>query len=126
MSFGLIAICYGGVGGLIIEAVDIWGRLRTWQQDRHGARAGNESLPMPSLARYIDPVPDTTVALTRALLGCAAGWLLHDEITGVYAAMAVGASAPALLAGIGKATTPAEAIWGQPDSLPASSSQVAE
>ncbi|HXL92975.1 MAG TPA: hypothetical protein VN969_28945 [Streptosporangiaceae bacterium] len=60
-----------------------------------------------------DPVPDLAVAFTRALLGCAAGWLLHDEITGMYAALAVGASAPGLLAGLGKATTPAEAVWGR-------------
>ena len=84
-------------------------------------RSARAQGPLPSLSRYIDPVPDAAVAVTRALLGCAAGWLLHDEITGAYAALAVGASAPALLAGLGKATTPAEAIWGQSDSHPASS-----
>jgi len=52
------------------------------------------------------------------LLGCAAGWLLHDEITGMYAALAVGASAPVLLAGLGKASTPADAVWGWPGGRP--------
>jgi hypothetical protein len=47
-----------------------------------------------------------------------AGWLLHDEITGMYAALAVGASAPALLASIGRATTPAEIIGRLPDGPP--------
>jgi hypothetical protein len=119
MSFWLTAVCYGAVGGLVTEAVDMWGRLRAWQQARHVARSRNR--PLPSLTRFIDLGPDLAVAFTRALLGCAAGWLLHDEITGMYAALAVGASAPALLAGLGKATTPAEAIGGRPGSRPVSS-----
>jgi hypothetical protein len=118
MSFWLTAICYGAVGGLITEAVDMWGRLRAWQQARHTARTGK--MTPPPVTRFIDPVPDVAVALTRTLLGGAAGWLLHQEITGMYAALAVGASAPALLAGLGKATTPAEAIWGRPDGQRAS------
>jgi hypothetical protein len=115
MSSWVTAVSYGAAGGLITEAVDMWGRLRAWQQARHAARSRNlRRRPPPSLARFVDPVPDLAVAFTRALLGCAAGWLLHDEITGMYAALAVGASAPALLAGLGKATTPAEALSGQP------------
>jgi hypothetical protein len=119
MSFWLTVICYGAAGGLIIEAVDMWGRLHAWQQARHLARSRNR--PLPSFTRFVDPVPDLAVAFTRALLGCAAAWLLHDEITGTYAALAVGASAPALLAGLGKATTPAEAIAGRPGGRPAPS-----
>jgi hypothetical protein len=120
MSFWLTAVCYGAIGGLITEAVDIWGRLRDWQQARHVARSAKK--PLPAFTEYIDPAPDVAVALTRALLGAAAGWLLHDQITGTYAAIAVGASAPALLAGLGKATTPAEAISGRPHGRPSSPS----
>jgi hypothetical protein len=117
MSFGLTAIYYGAAGGLITEAVDVWQRLRSWRQARHAALIGKK--PLPGLVpRFIDPAPDLSVALTRAGLGCVAGWLLHTEITGMYAALAVGASAPALLAGLGKATTPAEAMGGRPDSPP--------
>lgn len=91
----------------------MWGRLRAWQQARHAARSHNSrKRSLPAFRQFIDPAPDLAVAFTRALLGCAAGWLLHDEITGMYAALAVGASAPALLAGLGKATTPAEALSG--------------
>jgi hypothetical protein len=118
MSFWLTAICYGAAGGLIIEAVDMWGRLHAWQQARHSARSRRR--PLPPFTRFVDPVPDLAVALTRALLGCAAAWLLHNQITGEYAALAVGASAPALLAGLGKATTPAEAVAGQPGGRPGS------
>lgn len=115
MSSWVTAVSYGAAGGLITEAVDMWGRLRAWQQARQAARSRRaRKRPPPSLAWFVDPVPDLAVAFTRALLGCAAGWLLHDEITGMYAALAVGASAPALLAGLGKATTPAEALSGQP------------
>ena len=115
MSSWITAVSYGAAGGLLTEAVDMCGRLRAWQQARHVARWRNvRKRPPPSLTRFVDPVPDLAVAFTRALLGCAAGWLLRDEIAGMYAALAVGASAPALLAGLGKATTPAEALSGQP------------
>jgi hypothetical protein len=117
MSFGLTAIYYGAAGGLITEAVDMWQRLRSWRQARQAALIGGT--PLPALApRFIDPAPDLSVAFTRAALGCVAGWLLHDEITGMYAALAVGASAPALLASIGRATTPAEIIGRLPDGPP--------
>lgn len=119
MSIWLTSICYGAVGGSITEAVDMWGRLRAWQQARRVARASKRQ--PPALNRFIDPAPDLAVAFTRALLGGAAGWLLHDEITGMYAALAVGASAPALLAGLGRAVTPTETMLGWPPSDPGSS-----
>ena len=64
----------------------------------------------PAITRFIDPGPDLTVAFTRAVLGAVAGWLLRGQITGIYAALTVGASAPAVLATLGKATTPAGAL----------------
>ena len=61
--------------------------------------------PRPDIKNYIDPAPDVVVALTRATLGCAAGLLLRSQVTGIYAALTVGASAPALLASLGKTAT---------------------
>ncbi|MFF8772937.1 hypothetical protein [Kitasatospora sp. NPDC015120] len=101
------AVASGAGGGLIAEAVVTYGRLHSWQQARHTARAA--AAPLPPLGRFVDPLADTLAALARVALGGAAGWLLHTEVTGVYAAVTVGASAPALLAQIGRATTPAEA-----------------
>ncbi|MGW6239784.1 hypothetical protein ACWGBX_30355 [Streptomyces sp. NPDC055037] len=102
------AAACGAGGGLIAEAVVTLGRLREWQQARHTARANAEALP--DVGRFVDPLADSLAALLRVALGGAAGWLLHTEVTGMYAAVMVGASAPALLAQVGRAATPAEAL----------------
>lgn len=102
------AAACGAGGGLIVEAVTTFGRLNDWQQARHAARtAGNQ---LPRIDRFIDPLADSLAALFRVALGSVAAWLLHDEVTGVYAAVTVGASAPALLAQVGRATTRADVL----------------
>lgn len=102
------AVASGAAGGLIAEAVVTYGRLRNWQDARHAALAAET--PLPPLGRFIDPLADSLAALMRVAMGGAAGWLLHTEVTGIYAAVTVGAAAPALLAQIGRAATPAEAL----------------
>ena len=106
------AMACGAGGGLIVEAVVTFGRLHAWQQARHAARAVADALPQ--IDAFVDLPADSLAALFRVVLGGAAGWLLHAEITGVYAAVTVGASAPALLAQVGKATTPADALRSGP------------
>jgi hypothetical protein len=106
------AMACGAGGGLIVEAVVTFGRLHAWQQARHAARAAAGTLPR--IDAFVDPPADALAALFRVVLGGAAGWLLHAEITGVYAAVTVGASAPALLAQVGRATTSADALRGGP------------
>jgi len=102
------AMGYGAIGGLITEAIAMWRWLEAWQQARRAAIT-RRRWP-PAITRFIDPGPDLTVAFTRAVLGAVAGWLLRGQITGIYAALTVGASAPAVLATLGKATTPAGAL----------------
>ncbi|MFJ9432606.1 hypothetical protein ACIRQY_23510 [Streptomyces sp. NPDC101490] len=99
---------YGAGGGLVVEAVVSFGRLHAWQQARHAARTASEVLPR--LGAYIDPPADLLAALFRVVLGGVAGWLLHGELAGVFAAVAVGASAPAVLAQMGSATTVTEPL----------------
>jgi hypothetical protein len=106
------AVGYGGVGGSVTEAVIMWGRLHAWQQARHAATA--KGAARPPVTRFIDVGPDSAVAVTRVVLGCLAGWLLHGQVAGMYAALTVGASAPALLASLGKATTPAALLQQEP------------
>jgi hypothetical protein len=102
------AIGYGAAGGSAAEAVVVWGRLHAWQLARHAALA--DGMALPPFTRFIDPVPDLAVAFTRVLLGCMAGWMLHGQVGGMYAALMVGASAPALLASLGRAATPAGVV----------------
>ncbi len=106
------AMACGAGGGLIAEAVVTFGRLRSWQQARHAQRAVAGDLP--PIGVFIDPPADGLAALFRVLLGGMAGWLLHTEVTGVYAAAAVGASAPALLAQLGRSTTADGALHSAP------------
>lgn len=96
-----IAIALGAAGGAIAEAVDRWADLTDWQRARHAARLGQKT--PPPLVNYIDPVADGLVALTRLVMGALVGWLFHSEVSGVSAAIAVGATAPALLAQVGAA-----------------------
>ncbi|GAA3086070.1 hypothetical protein GCM10020000_85820 [Streptomyces olivoverticillatus] len=104
------ATACGAGGGLIVEAVVTFGRLHAWQQARHASRAAADQLPR--IGEFVDPLADSLAALFRVALGGTAAWLLHAEVTGVYAAVTVGASAPALLAQMGRATTAADAPRG--------------
>jgi hypothetical protein len=97
------AVGYGALGGLVTEALFFWQQLRAWQLACHQALPKKK--PRPTFGSFVDPFPDLSVAVTRVALGCAAGWLLRSEISGNYAALIVGGSAPALLASLGKATT---------------------
>jgi hypothetical protein len=99
---------FGALGGLVMELLSVWQRLQAWQQARR--LAAPKRKPLPAFASFIDPFPDALVVVTRAALGCVAGLVLRSEITGLYAALIAGASAPALLASLGKATTPVEAL----------------
>ncbi|MFD0366928.1 hypothetical protein [Streptomyces sp. NPDC127114] len=108
MLSGAEGALYGAGGGLVVEAVVTFGRLHAWQQARHAARVAAEALP--KLGAYVDVPADSLAALFRVVLGCAAGWLLHGELGGMLAAVAVGASAPAVLAQMGSATTVTEAL----------------
>jgi len=106
------AVGCGGVGGALVELVIANGRLLAWQAARHRARQTRHRR-MPPLRHYIDPSADLAAGLSRVALGAATGWLLHAQITGLYAAVAAGASAPALLRQIGSFTTVQALVRGE-------------
>jgi hypothetical protein len=100
MDWAAAALC-GMAGGVIVEAVALWGNLSAWQKARHHARLRGRRLPR--LTRYIDPAADAMVAVSRLALGALAVLVLHSQISGAISAIAVGASAPALLGQLGSA-----------------------
>jgi hypothetical protein len=104
-----VAALLGMIGGGIVEVVAVWGNLAAWQKARHVARRRGRRLP--ELTRYVDPPADILIAIARFALGAGAAVLLHSQISGALTAIAVGASAPALLAQIGAA----QAIAAPPD-----------
>jgi hypothetical protein len=95
-------VLFGAAGGAIVEVVNLWGDLAAWQQARRDARR-HRKRRLPSWTLYFDPWPDALVACTRLLLGALAALVFRSEITGQLVAVAVGASAPALLGQLGAA-----------------------
>ncbi|WP_284433015.1 hypothetical protein [Streptomyces sp. TUS-ST3] len=107
------SIACGGLGGLVVEIVVFYGRIATWQAARHRALAKDRRRDqLPSLGKYIDAPSDALAAVTRLTLGAGAGWIFSPQLTGVFAAVAVGASAPALLRQLGSAKTLQAALSG--------------
>jgi hypothetical protein len=89
------------MGGLLVELVAVASNVISWQNARREARASGD--PQPGISNFIDLPADSLVAITRLALGALAGMAFHNGITEELAAIAVGASAPALLQQIGAA-----------------------
>ena len=116
------SVTCGGLGGLVVEIVVFYGRIATWQAARHRALAKDRRRDqLPPLSKYIDAPSDALAAVTRLSLGAGAGWIFSPQLTGVFAAVAVGASAPALLRQLGSAKTLQAAVSGS--NLPASAGE---
>jgi hypothetical protein len=92
------SVALGACGGATVSAIAFSNDLFAWREAR---RAAARHHPRPSkmapLTHYVDLKADFLVLLTRLVLGAFAGWLFRSELTGVYAAIAVGAAAPGLL-----------------------------
>lgn len=87
----------GACGGAVVSLVTFCSNIFTWYEDRHTAHA-RRAKKLPKLTSYVDLYPDLAVLVTRVVLGVAAGAIFHAQVSGAEAAIAVGASAPALLA----------------------------
>jgi hypothetical protein len=100
MLYWPIALAAGGGGGVIVEAVVLLQNLESWRGARRSARlsAGHA---LPSISEHVDGLPDGLAALTRMIIGAAMGYLFHTQIAGMWAAVAIGASAPALVRQLG-------------------------
>ena len=101
----LTACALGVGGGAITEIVQVWGALVTWSQARRSAPlpARRNRRRLPRVTDYVDWQVHALLLVTRCVLGAAAGLLFHTQVTGWFAAIAVGASAPALLGQLGRA-----------------------
>lgn len=99
----LLAMTYGAIGGAVVEAVVSSDRILAWNAARHQALAHRPATAVPAVTAYLDPLSDVAAGLTRILLGAVAGALFHSQVTGAYAAIAVGCSAPTVLRQLGSA-----------------------
>lgn len=102
----LVAMSYGALGGAVVEVVVSSDRVLAWNAARHEALTQPRlAAPgtRPALSAYLDPLSDVAAGVTRILLGAVAGLLFHSQVTGAYAAIAVGCSAPTVLRQLGSA-----------------------
>jgi hypothetical protein len=103
----------GALGGLLVEIVVFYRRITAWQAARHRSLSKKKTRDqLPPLGKYIDVPSDALAALTRLSLGASAGWIFSPQLTGASAAVAVGASAPALLRQLGSVKSIQAAISG--------------
>jgi hypothetical protein len=93
--YWLTAVGYGAVGGAVVEAINFFGLMTALQQDRNEALRQRGQLP--KLREQVDVFVGVVVALSRLGLGALAGFVFHEQISGPYAAVVVGAAAPAIL-----------------------------
>lgn len=96
----LVVTMLGACGGAIVQLIDLAVAVKEWQKARREARVKRKHT-LPKLTVYVDVPADSLVFLTRLALGAVAGFIFHGQIVGATAAVAVGASAPALLKQLG-------------------------
>ncbi|WP_330242445.1 hypothetical protein [Streptomyces sp. NBC_00525] len=101
----------GGAGGALIEAVAFFSRLGEWRAARLTPSGGRRKNP-PSFLSFIDLPPIVAIAVARLVLGgaTATAFGTSGQATGGFAALTVGAAAPALLQQLGQIRQIREAV----------------
>jgi hypothetical protein len=90
----------GACGGAIVQLIDLGVSAKDWQRARREALVKRKT-SLPKLRVYVDIPADSLVFLTRLVLGAIAALIFREQIIGATAAVAVGASAPAVLKQLG-------------------------
>ncbi len=111
-------ILLGAAGGALRGLLDVYNRFLDWQSDRRAHRqspAGQRG-EVPRFADHFDPVADPVAAVVHSGMGAGAAVLFGTtgQISGAYAAMVVGLSAPVLLTQLGRVQSVADAVNGAP------------
>ncbi|MBB5957004.1 hypothetical protein FHS29_003597 [Saccharothrix tamanrassetensis] len=105
----LTAIALGAAGGALVEAITVFAQVDAWQEARRQQRARRGGR-LPSFGRFVDLPARLAAGITRLVLGAAAGAVFHDQLAGIAAAIAVGASAPAVLQQLGSFQSARQAV----------------
>lgn len=111
-------ILLGAAGGLLRGAVDLYARFVCWQADRNAHRqaitAGTAQGEAPQFQGYFDAPVDFAAAVVHTAMGAGAAVLFGTtgQISGEYAALVVGMSAPVLLTQLIRIQTVNEAVTG--------------
>lgn len=108
----------GAAGGVLRGLLDVYARFLDWQSDRRAHRrlpSGQEDEP-PRFQQYFDPVGDPVAAVVHSGLGAAAAVLFGTtgQISGAYAAIVVGISAPVILTQLSRVQSVSDALTASP------------
>ncbi|GGY93498.1 hypothetical protein GCM10010365_10170 [Streptomyces poonensis] len=97
--------------------LDVHNQVMAWRAARHEHRTkAEQSEEPPRLRDYFDALPDIVAVVGNAALGAITAGLfaIQGQISGAYAAIAVGLSAPALLFQIGQVQPVSASVSGVP------------
>jgi hypothetical protein len=109
-------VLLGAAGGALRGLLDVYTRFLDWQTDRRAHRRlppGQEGEP-PRFRDYFDPVGDPVAAVVHSAMGAGAAVLFGTtgQISGAYAAIVVGISAPVILTQLGRVQSVNDALTG--------------
>lgn len=122
-----LLILLGALGGSLRGVIDLYASTMSWQSARREFRLNppQDTQDPPVFSAYFDPLADSISAVVHTILGGIAALLLgiSGQITGAYAAVVVGISAPALLAQLGNLPPIGEAVAGSASQSPVGQAQ---
>ncbi|MGW4786758.1 hypothetical protein [Streptomyces sp. NPDC004230] len=115
-------ILLGAAGGALRGLLDAYTRFLDWQSARRAQRrlrAGQVREPV-RFQDYFDPVADPIAAVVHSAMGAGTAVLLGTtgQISGAYAAVVVGISAPVILTQLGRSQSVSNAVIGVPGTGP--------
>lgn len=106
----------GAAGGALRCLVDIYARFEDWQADRRVYRRlpPDTESQSPRFGKYFDPVADPVAGVLHTLMGAGGAWAMGagGQITGTYAAVVIGMSAPTILTQLCRIPSLNEALTG--------------
>jgi hypothetical protein len=111
-------ILLGAAGGALRGLLDAYNRFLDWQSDRraHRQTPTGQGSGSPRFQDYFDPVADPVAAVVHSAMGAGAAVLFGTtgQVSGAYAAMVVGLSAPVILTQLGRVQSIGDAVNGVP------------
>ncbi|MGW7824995.1 hypothetical protein ACWGLF_44895 [Streptomyces puniciscabiei] len=111
-------ILLGAAGGLLRGLLDAYAGFSLWHaaRRRHRQGATGPDAEVPVFRDYVDPLADSVAAVVHSALGAGAAVLFGTtgQISGAYAALVVGMSAPLLLTQVGRVQSVSDAVLGGP------------
>lgn len=108
-------ILLGAAGGVLRGVVDFYIQFANWRSARSAhLREQPPGREIPRLTRYFDPVVDLAAAGVHSVMGAGLAVLFGStgQISGPYAAIVVGISAPVLLTQLARIQSVSEALGG--------------